>query len=539
MAEHVFSVTLTTVYFAILSLVALYGFHRYVLVYLYIKHRHNTHQPMHKYAEADLPLITVQLPMFNEDMVAERCIDATCQIDYPQDKLQIQVLDDSTDADAAEIARLSCLAWAAKGVNVQYLHRSNRDGFKAGALQEGLKSAAGDFIAIFDADFVPPKDILRNVVDHFSDDKIGMVQVRWDHLNRDASLLTKSQAIFLDGHFVIEHTARNRSGRFMHFNGTAGVWRRTTIAEAGGWQHDTLTEDLDLSYRAQLKGWQFVYLPQYVAAAELPPEMVSFKQQAHRWTKGSMQTAIKLLPRIMKSKLPWSIKSEAFFHLTCTVVYPLMVLMTLLMYPTFIINTQLKINATPMVEPLMKLQKVAPEQWHGPGLNNWIFGFSLFVLATCSASTFFIYAQKELFGRIAGWKTLLHLPFIMALGVGICINNTKAVIEAIISMIRRQPAEFVRTPKYGTTGKQRNRVLRETPKFDFSKLALPIVEVAFGLYMTCFIVISLRYGSALTSIPFLVIFAGGYFYVGFSTLLVLYQRHHEAMNSVAAKPVVV
>src|SRR5262249_7622945 len=159
--------------------------------------------------------------------------------------------------------------------------------------------------------------------------------VRWDHLNRDASLLTRSQAIFLDGHFVIEHTARNRSGRFMHFNGTAGVWRRETIFEAGGWQHDTLTEDLDLSYRAQLKGWQFVYLPHFAAPAELPPEMVSFKQQAHRWTKGSAQTCIKLLPRIMKSKLPWPIKSEAFFHLTCTIVYPLMVMMTLLLYPTF------------------------------------------------------------------------------------------------------------------------------------------------------------------------------------------------------------
>lgn len=528
MAEHVFSVTLTTVYFAILSLVALYGFHRYVLVYLYVKHRHNTHEPMHIYAEADLPLITVQLPMFNEDMVAERCIDATCQIDYPKDKLQIQVLDDSTDPDAIEIARLSCLAWSAKGVNVQYLHRDNRDGFKAGALQEGLKSASGEYVAIFDADFVPPKDILRNVVDHFSDPKIGMVQVRWDHLNRNASLLTKSQAIFLDGHFVIEHTARNRSGRFMHFNGTAGVWRRTTIAEAGGWQHDTLTEDLDLSYRAQLKGWQFVYLPQYVAAAELPPEMVSFKQQAHRWTKGSMQTAIKLLPRIMKSKLPWSIKSEAFFHLTCTVVYPLMVLMTLLMYPTFILNTSpVKINSTPM----LAIQPPA-ELWHGPSLNNWLFGVSLFVLATCSASTFFIYAQKELFGRIAGWKTLLHLPFIMALGVGVCINNTKAVIEAVISMARRKPAEFVRTPKYGTTGKARSRVLREAPKFDYGKLALPIIEVAFGLYMTCFIIISLRYQSALTSIPFLMIFAGGYFYVGFSTLLVLYQRHQQALSEV-------
>jgi cellulose synthase/poly-beta-1,6-N-acetylglucosamine synthase-like glycosyltransferase len=526
--DHAITFAVTTVYFVILCLVALYGFHRYVLVYLYVKHRHNVHTPNRVYTESELPYVTVQLPMFNEDMVAERVIAATCKIDYPRDRFEIQVLDDSTD-HSAEIAEASCREWAAKGVNIVYLHRKNREGFKAGALQEGMKVAKGEFIAIFDADFVPPTDVLRNVINHFSDDKIGMVQVRWDHLNRDASILTKSQAIFLDGHFVIEHTARNRSGRFMHFNGTAGVWRRTTINEAGGWQHDTLTEDLDLSYRAQMKGWQFVYLPQYVAPAELPPEMVSFKQQAHRWTKGSMQTAIKLLPRILGSKLPWSIKSEAFFHLTCTIVYPLMVMMTIMMYPVFILNSPTKINSTPMLQPIQ------PETWSGPVLNNWLFGASLFVLATCSASTFFIYAQKELFGRIAGWKTLLHLPFIMALGVGVCINNTKAVIEAFVSMIRRKPAEFVRTPKYGVTGKHRGVVMRDAPKFNISKLCLPAVEVAFGLYMVSFIVISLKYGAALTAIPFLMIFAGGYLYVGGSTIWVLYRRHQDALAAVAAQ----
>jgi len=526
--EHALALAITTVYFCILCVVAIYGFHRYVLVYLYIKHRDNVHVPKYKWAEADLPYITVQLPMFNEDMVAERVIAATCKIDYPKDKLEIQVLDDSTDY-SAQIAERACLEWAAKGVNIVYIHRNNREGFKAGALQEGLKVAKGEYISIFDADFVPPKEVLRNVIDHFSDPKVGMVQVRWDHLNRDASILTKSQAIFLDGHFVIEHTARNRSGRFMHFNGTAGVWRRETIASAGGWQHDTITEDLDLSYRAQLKGWQFVYLPQYVAPAELPPEMVSFKAQAHRWTKGSMQTAIKLLPRIMRSKLPWSIKSEAFFHLTCTIVYPLMVMMTLLMYPTFILNmSPVKINSTPMV-PALQSEAV----WTGPVLNNWLFGVSLFVLATCSASTFFIYAQRELFGRIAGWKTLLHLPFIMALGVGVCINNTKAVIEAVISMIRKKPAEFVRTPKYGVTGKHAGVVLRDAPKFNLSKLCLPTVEIAFGMYMLSFIVISLKYGSALTTIPFLMIFAGGYLYVGCSTIWVHYSRHRDALAAIA------
>src|SRR4051812_35654469 len=321
------------VYIGILVAVAFYGFHRYILVYLYLKHKKDIYEPKGKFDA--LPRVTVQLPMFNEAEVAERVIKAACLIDYPLDRLQIQVLDDSTD-HSAEIARQSVQDWANKGYPIQYIHRANRVGYKAGALAEGMEQATGDLIAIFDADFIPPRDIMQNVVDYFTDDKVGMVQVRWDHLNRDASLLTRSQAIFLDGHFVIEHTARNRSGRFMHFNGTAGVWRRTTINDAGGWQHDPLTEDLDLSYRAQLKGWQFVYLPQYAAPAELPPEMIAFKQQAHRWTKGSMQTAIKLLPKILRSKhLPLTVKSEAFFHLTCTIVYPLMVILTVLMYPTF------------------------------------------------------------------------------------------------------------------------------------------------------------------------------------------------------------
>jgi cellulose synthase/poly-beta-1,6-N-acetylglucosamine synthase-like glycosyltransferase len=396
---------------------------------------------------------------------------------------------------------------AAKGYPIRYIHRDNREGYKAGALAAGLKEASGEFIAIFDADFLPPKDILHNVIHYFTEEKIGMVQVRWDHLNRDASLLTRSQAIFLDGHFVIEHTARNRSGRFMHFNGTAGVWRRTTIDDAGGWQHDTLTEDLDLSYRAQIKGWQFVYLPQFCAPAELPPEMISFKQQAHRWTKGSMQTCIKLLPGILRSKhLPWRIKEEAFFHLTNTLVYPLMVLLTLLMYPTF-------------------FNYFAPFKAHTWG--HYLFSASLFILATCSASTFFVFGQRELFGREAGWRSLVYLPLLMGLGVGISLNNTKAVFEAIWSAIKRRPSEFVRTPKYGVVGQDKSS-FRAGQAFTLHRLALPIIEIAFGLYMASCIWISLWYGFGRGSVPFLVIFAGGYFYVGFSSLYVLWRMQQEA-----------
>jgi len=512
-------------YVAILLLIASYGFHRYVLLYLYLKHKHRGYQLKGRYIE--LPRITVQLPMFNEEFVAERIIRATCLLDYPREKLEIQVLDDSTD-HSADIARRACEQWAAKGLPIRYIHRSNRVGYKAGALAEGLTTASGELIAIFDADFVPPREILYNVVDYFTDDKVGMVQVRWDHINRNASLLTRSQAIFLDGHFVIEHTARNRSGRFMHFNGTAGVWRRTTIDDAGGWQHDTLTEDLDLSYRAQMKGWQFIYLPQFCAPAELPPEMIAFKQQAHRWTKGSFQTCIKLLPKVMRAKLPLRIKTEAFFHLTNTLVYPLMVLLTILMFPTF-------------------FAYISPLKGDYSEYSRLIFSATLFVLATCSTSTFFVFGQSELFGRRAGWKSALYLPVLMGLGVGISINNAKAVFEAIWGAIRRKPSEFVRTQKYGVSGSER-RERRLAPVTDatsaddiipvtapvrrlfltFDRLMMPILEIAFGCYMVCCIWISLFYGYAIGSVPFLCIFAGGYFYVGFGSLLALWRLQQEA-----------
>jgi cellulose synthase/poly-beta-1,6-N-acetylglucosamine synthase-like glycosyltransferase len=505
-----FRYVLLTVYIGTLVAVALYGLHRYVLVYLYMKHRNHVHQPKGRFEH--LPKVTVQLPMFNEDSVAERVIRHTCQIDYPLDRLEIQVLDDSTD-HSADIARKACEEWAARGYPIRYIHRDNRTGYKAGALAEGLKEASGEFVAIFDADFLPPRDILRNVLDHFTDDKVGMVQIRWDHLNRNASILTRSQAIFLDGHFVIEHTARNRSGRFMHFNGTAGVWRRKTIDDAGGWEHDTLTEDLDLSYRAQMKGWQFVYLPQYAAPAELPPEMIAFKQQAHRWTKGSFQTAIKLLPKIIRSRhLPYRVKTEAFFHLTNTLVYPLMVLLTLLIYPIF----YMYVEAYHVEAPLKH--------------NEWgrlIFTVSLFILATCSASTFFVVGQRELLGKEAGWRTILYLPFLMSLGVGVGLNNAKAVLEAIWSAIRRKPSEFVRTPKYGMTGGGQFRS-GAARVFTLKKLSLPILEIAFGCYMTACIAISLWYGFGMSSIPFLAIFAGGYFYVGFASIHTLYKMHREA-----------
>ena len=512
----------TSFYVVTLLAIAGYGIHRYVLVYLYVKHRKDGYQPKGKFIT--LPRVTVQLPMYNEDQVAERIIRTACQIDYPLDRLEIQVLDDSTD-HSADIAKAAVAEWAAKGYPIKYIHRADRKGYKAGALAAGMTEASGDFIAIFDADFLPPRDILHNVLDYFVDEQIGMVQIRWDHLNRDASLLTKSQAIFLDGHFVIEHTARNRSGRFMHFNGTAGVWRRKTIEDAGGWQHDTLTEDLDLSYRAQMKGWQFVYLPQYAAPAELPPEMISFKAQAHRWTKGSVQTCIKLLPKILRSRhLSYRIKTEAFFHLTNTLVYPLMVFLTLMIYPAFY-------GYVSGIEAPLKTV-----EW-----GRFLFTASLFVLATCSASTFFVFGQRELFGKEAGWRTILYLPFLMSLGVGICINNCKAVIEAIWGAIRQKESEFVRTPKYGATGnKDGQKVRAQANMLTAKRLTQPIIEVAFGVYMVVCIGIAIFYGFGMFSIPFLMIFAGGYFYVGFSSIVTLFRMQRESddlLEAAEAEPV--
>jgi len=308
-------------YFFVLIVLAIYGWHRYYLVYLYMSNRDKVPTPGPPLDP--VPIVTIQLPLYNEMYVADRLIGAVCRIDYPRDRLEIQVLDDSSD-ETRGIAELAVRRHAAQGIDIKYYHRADRAGYKAGALEAGLKVARGEFIAIFDADFMPTADFLTNLMPHFRNPQVGMVQARWGHINQDYSLLTKIQAILLDGHFILEHGGRNRGGRFFNFNGTAGVWRRTAIDSAGGWQHDTLTEDLDLSYRAQLAGWEFVFVPSLIAPAEVPVEMNAFKSQQQRWAKGSIQTCRKLLPRILRSNLPWGVKAEAFFHLTANFNYILM-----------------------------------------------------------------------------------------------------------------------------------------------------------------------------------------------------------------------
>ena len=468
-----------------LLMVCVYGLHRYVLVFLYYRHHKNEPHPKGTFAE--LPVVTVQLPMYNEQYVARRIIEQTCRIAYPPGKLQIQVLDDSTD-DTVAIAREAVASAQAAGFDIEYVHRDNRLGYKAGALQNGLKTARGEFIAIFDADFIPDPDFLRRSIHYFTDPKICAVQTRWEHLNRSDSLLTRSQAIFLDGHFAIEHVARNRSNRFMSFNGTAGTWRRSAIDGSGGWQHDTLTEDLDLSYRAQLRGWKFVFLAELAAPAELPQEMNAFKAQQFRWTKGGAQTAMKLLPKLLMSHEPLKVKAEGFFHLTSFTMHLYMAIMVTLMLPA------MGMRRMPGEDPM----------WRA-GVD-----IGVFLLATLSAGVFYCAAQRELLG---GWRgTLKYLPIMMALGIGLCLSNSRALLEAFLN----RKSEFIRTPKYGSDPRGRAAGLPQAQtKWDW----LPWVEMAYGLYMLVCAVLSAVDISSVILTPFLVIFSFGFFYVSISTLL--------------------
>jgi cellulose synthase/poly-beta-1,6-N-acetylglucosamine synthase-like glycosyltransferase len=481
--------TLTLVaYFFVLSILGIYGWHRYFIVYEYMKHRDRVPgRPPHV---SEWPVVTIQLPIFNEMYVVDRLIDSVCEIDYPAGKLEIQVLDDSTDETRA-IAELAVRRQTARGFDIKYIHRTDRTGYKAGALDAALKVARGEFIAIFDADFLPPADFLRKTVPYFVDEKIAVVQARWGHLNQSYSLLTRVQAILLDGHFVLEHGGRNRSGCFFNFNGTAGVWRRTAIDDAGGWQHDTLTEDLDLSYRAQLRGWRFLFLPDLVTPAEVPVEMNAFKSQQHRWAKGSIQTCRKLLPYILIADIPMKVKIEAFFHLTANFNYLLMIALSVLMFPAMVVRYQMGWTEMLLID------------------------VPLFAAATLSVFNFYLISQREAY---TDWKTRVkYLPVVMAIGIGLAVNNCKAVLEGLFG----QPGEFARTPKYGIERRQDDWMHK---KYHQSMPIQPFIEVAFGIYFTVAVVYALMneiYGT----LPFLMLFQFGYLYMG---LMSIVQQFREA-----------
>ncbi len=480
-------------YFGILGILSVYGLHRFKIIRTYFKHRQNASgDPLNRFGQ--LPPVTIQLPLYNERYVLERLIDEVLRIDYPEGLLQIQVLDDSTD-DTSDFAEALCERYKNVGRRIEYLHRDNREGFKAGALQAGLKSATGEFIAVFDADFIPPTDFLARTIHHFADPKVGVVQTRWAYLNKDFNFLTEVEALLLDGHFILEHGARSRAGHFFNFNGTAGILRREMIDDAGGWQHDTLTEDSDLSYRAQLKGWKFVYLPGLECPSELPVEIHGFQVQQFRWAKGLTQCAKKLLPGVLRARIPAAVKFEAFMHLTPNISYPLMVVASALMLPVMIVRFY---------------------------MGWWqmiLLDFPLIVASFWSLSAFYVIAQRELHPR--NWKrSFLFLPMLMAVGVGLTLINTRAVLEALLGV----KSGFVRTPKYAIEGNRQKRMTAK--KYKRRSGWLPYFELACGtyfLYMCWFAATTYNFAS----LPFLTLFVGGYFWAGIGTL---YQEHQDRLR---------
>ena len=487
MQESVEYLIWTVCYLSVLFGLSAYGIHRYFIIYLFLKNRKRASQPMAQFDS--LPRVTVQLPIFNEVYVVERLLKSVSELDYPRDLLQIQVLDDSTD-DTREITASCAEKLRSRGFDVELIHRVDRVGFKAGALETGLESAAGDFVCILDADFVPQPELLKKTVHFFTDPKVGMIQTRWGHLNRRYSMLTRVQAMFLDGHLLLEQTERSRSGRFFNFNGTAGLWRRSCIEEAGGWQHDTLTEDLDLSYRAQLVGWKFIFLPDVVTPAELPVDMNGFKSQQHRWTKGSIQTCKKLLPTIWRSNLPLPIKLEATGHLTSNFAYLLLACLCVLLHPSI----------------------GGPQAgW----LRTLLIDVPIFMMASVSVAVFYICAQREL--RPRTWmKEILLLPCLLALGVGLSLNNARAVLEAVFN----HKSDFARTPKYGI---ERKSQTWRSCKYMPLKSLLPIAEMAFALYFSYFVWFAIEHGQFL-SLPFLIMFQAGFLYVSICSLAQWWPR---------------
>ena len=479
-------------YFTVLAILSVYGLHRYDIIRTYFKHRAKaTGEPPRRFEQ--LPPVTIQLPLYNERYVVERLIEEAVKIEYPKELLQIQVLDDSTD-DTAPFAEALVERYRNMGYPIEYHHRTNRHGFKAGALQKGLETATGELVAVFDADFCPPADFLTRTVNFFADPKVGVVQTRWSYLNRDYNFLTEVEAMLLDGHFILEHGARSRAGYFFNFNGTAGILRKAMIADAGGWQHDTLTEDSDLSYRAQLKGWRFVYLPGLDCPSELPVEMYGFQVQQSRWAKGLTQVAKKLLPALWRADIPRRVKIEAFLHLTPNISYPLMIVVSALMLPVMIVRFYMGIWQMVFID----LPLIAASFW--------------------SISLFYVVAQRELYPK--HWKrSILMLPMLIAVGVGLTIINTRAVLEALFGV----ETGFVRTPKFAVGEGHMNL---ETKKYRKRSGWLPYMEILVGVYfavMMGFAIDTYNY----FALPFLALFVFGYWWAGFGTI---YQEQQSRLR---------
>ncbi|HEX7530024.1 MAG TPA: cellulose synthase family protein, partial [Pyrinomonadaceae bacterium] len=454
-----FDWTVLIIYFGILTVLAIYGIYRVKQVIDFWRYSRFPPKPKGEFTAGELPHITVQLPLFNEMYVVERLVKAVTEIDYPRDLMEIQVLDDSTD-ETVSIAHATVEKYAARGFDIHYIHRDDRTGFKAGALENGLKTAKGKLIAIFDADFVPKPDFLRKLVDHFTDPIVGCAQMRWSHINGSYNLLTRLQTIMLDGHFVVEQTTRNRSGNFFNFNGTAGIWRREAIEMSGGWQHDTLTEDTDLSFRAQLMGWRFVYLLDEEAPAEIPVEINAFKAQQRRWAKGVLQVWFKLYKRIWAAPLPLRVKLEMFFRLTGNISYPLMIVASFMQFPLLLVRYNQGLHQLMMLDvPLLFFSTVSVVLFYGTAV--W-------------------YLDKKRSMR------LLHLPLVMGLGIGLAFSNARAVLEALAGV----KSDFVRTPKYQV--EKTDDESWKSKKYKRKHGWLPLLELSFALYFVLAIAYAVR-----------------------------------------------
>src|SRR6478736_5139823 len=456
-------IVLLALYCTVLLVLCTYGAHRASLVFQCLRHKRRIERASRAVMvpDSELPTVTVQLPLYNEATVVRRLLDAAGALDYPSDRIELQVLDDSTD-ETQGIASAAVEELRERGINAVYLRRPDRHGYKAGALDFGLKQASGELIAIFDADFVPQASFLKDIVGHFSDPRIGMVQTRWEHMNRDHSLLTSIQALMLDGHHMVENRARFGAG---------GMWRRQAIQDAGGWEHDTLTEDLDLSYRAQLAGWRFVYRGDVLTPAELPEDMSSFRAQQYRWAKGTVQTARKLLVRVAKSELTLAQRIEACFHMLPHMAYPMMVLLTLLLLPALLLMPASDVRTLLLID------------------------LPLCIGATGSLATFYAMAESAQ-GRSAS-GAIKRLPALIALGAGLAPHLSGAVFDGMRSMA----GEFVRTPK---RGEQRGRY-RQYAK-------LPLVEMALAAVCAGSVVASISTGHYFAT-PFAAPFMSGYTYV--------------------------
>jgi cellulose synthase/poly-beta-1,6-N-acetylglucosamine synthase-like glycosyltransferase len=442
------------------------------------------------------PVVTVQLPVYNELYVVGRLIDASCTMVYPKEKLEIQVLDDSTDQTVDVVAKY-VEKYKRQGFDIKHIRRGNRVGYKAGALKDGLAVARGEYVAIFDADFVPRQDFLLKTIPHFiTDAKVGMVQTRWEHLNSEYSLLTRTQAMALDGHFVIEQSVRNKVGFFINFNGTAGVWRKSCIEDAGNWQSDTLTEDLDLSYRAQLRGWRFKYLNNVTSPAELPSEINALKSQQFRWTKGAIETARKILPIVWRSELPLGIKIQSTFHLTNNLVFPFIVIAGILNVPLVFIKHE--------------------------GLYDSYFTFmSVFVFAFLGSFFFYLFSQKDVY---ADWRRRLFLfPLFMAGSMGFAVNNSRAVLEGLFN----KKSEFVRTPKYSIKDKKDSWTDKKYVPMKISSTV--IIEIVLAIYCL-FGVASSLYFLEIAAVPFQLLF-----FLGFTFVSVMSLKHAWVARQIGLK----